>query len=379
MKDNFVAASKEIIVIFRYDDFSSNSPDVVDNALIHAFAQQGVSCTFGVVPFVTAGDYRDSNPCEEIALTEAKVQILKKAMANSAVDIALHGCNHRTNYKQPPHSEFYGLDYEVQLVKIRRGKEFMEGKFGAPVTTFIPPWNSYDRNTLKALDKAGIDCISANRYGLAEKPLQLKYAPIVAETSDLKRAINSARKMNEAPLIVVLIHPYDFTESGDSRAKISCIEFGNLLLWLSSQQDIKICSISQLLSQRVSLGGDRFIANRPSLLENILPPFIAKTNDTPFYMSVKNANKMKTIKILNAAIFFILIGVTATILGYWGSRIVFNYSEILSSVMSYATVAALIAHSVRIYRKRALYFKGALLFVTLLGFLLGYLLNLSFS
>lgn len=379
MRNNFVTETKKIIVVFRYDDFSSNSPDVVDNALIHAFAQQGVSCTFGVVPFVTAGDYRNSNHCEEIALTETKIQILKKATANSAVDIALHGCNHRTNYKQPPHSEFYGLDYEAQLAKIRRGKKFLEGKFGTHINTFIPPWNSYDHNTLKALDEAGIDCISANRYGLADKSLRLKYAPIVAEISDLKRAINTARGLNEAPLIVVLMHPYDFTESGDSRAKISCVEFGNLLLWLSSQQDIKVCSISQLLSQRVSLGDDRFIANRPSLLENILPPFITKTNDMPLYMSVKYANKIKTVKIINTAISFTLVGTTASILGYWGTHIVFSYSEVLSSIVDYTTATALIAHSVHIYRKRALYFKGALLFVILLGLLIGSLLNLGFS
>ena len=123
MKNNSITETKEIIVAFRYDDFSSNSPDVVDNALIHAFAQQGVSCTFGVVPFVTAGDYRDSNPCEEIALTETKVQILKKAMAN--IDILIINDGETREFAKEPNIVRAAqkiLKYGPKMIIVKRGE-----------------------------------------------------------------------------------------------------------------------------------------------------------------------------------------------------------------------------------------------------------------
>jgi peptidoglycan/xylan/chitin deacetylase (PgdA/CDA1 family) len=39
----------------------------------------------------------------------------------------------------------------IQLDRLIEGKRYLEGILGAPVTTFMPPWNRYDRNTLKAL------------------------------------------------------------------------------------------------------------------------------------------------------------------------------------------------------------------------------------
>ena len=52
-------------------------------------------------------------------------------------------------------SEFFGLDYENQLNKIKSGLEKFREK-NVSIRSFFAPNHTYDSNTLKALDKSGI-------------------------------------------------------------------------------------------------------------------------------------------------------------------------------------------------------------------------------
>ena len=52
-------------------------------------------------------------------------------------------------------SEFYGRPYAVQYDTIKKGRDDIKQAFGVVPTTFIPPFDKSDNNTLKAAKALG--------------------------------------------------------------------------------------------------------------------------------------------------------------------------------------------------------------------------------
>ena len=84
----------------------------------------------------------------------------------------MHGCNHlytqhsdkKDIFNYGGNSEFYGLDYDLQLKKIKLGLlEFEKKKI--KIRSFFAPNHIYDENTLNALRECGIKII-IDGYGL---------------------------------------------------------------------------------------------------------------------------------------------------------------------------------------------------------------------
>jgi len=160
-------APKAITVVFRYDDPSAKTNTDIEGQLIAAFRQYNMCCTFAVIPFVVR-DVHDPKPQEYLPLPEERAQLFAGAAREGVLEIAQHGYSHQTNGLQAEgYSEFAGLKYEEQVQKIKKGKEFLEQKLGMPVLTFVPPWNSYDVDTLRALEQTGFQCLSSNRQGFS--------------------------------------------------------------------------------------------------------------------------------------------------------------------------------------------------------------------
>lgn len=69
-------------------------------------------------------------------------------------------------------SEFANLPYELQRERIKKGKGIMEEQGFCP-TTFIAPWHSYDKNTIKALADEGFKIMNDNSpsFGVNTKTL----------------------------------------------------------------------------------------------------------------------------------------------------------------------------------------------------------------
>lgn len=367
-----IIGKKRVTLVFRYDDFSSDSPDEVEEKLIDAFAQNQMPCTLGVIPFVTTGSFRDPTPCESQPLSEAKVKMLKRGIKNGAVDISLHGCYHRTTRPQSPHTEFAGLPEEAQIEKISMGKDFLEDLLGIPVTVFIPPWNSYDVNTVVALEKTGILCLSANRAGMVSQGRSLKYLPITIELPDVRRAVDEARRSDDpAPIVAVLMHPYDFKESGDSRGKIDATDLQGELSWLSRQDDVDVLSISELANQSADLGPDRFWANAPFSFECVAPPFVQATTERTFYLSLKSARVLRRLNQGSILLFYAVSALIFALAGYGASKLLIGFSERLPYLLSNLIIIVLIAYATHALLKRRVFFRGLLFCVANLGFFIG--------
>lgn len=351
---------KRISVFFRYDDFSETSATAVDNGLIEALRRQGVVCTFAVIPAVTAGNFRDPDTIENRPLGTEKLALLRNAIRDGVVDVTLHGLHHRTRFHQAPHSEFTGLDRVRQTEMIREGKQFLEQQLAVSVRGFVPPWNNYDVNTIAALQDSAIDGISANRYSPCLDRQGIRYLPITIETHELRTAVSRARDSTERdPIIGVLLHPYDFRESGDPRARMSCAEFERELEWLKAQADVAIQSVSQLLNGNPSLDTERFRANQPPRYENIFPPFVARTTDAPLYFSAAAARRARRRRVSVA----LLVHLAILALGFLATGMMLAFIPVdlnggLGSVLPWAVWGTVALLGIRTIIKQQLYFRA---------------------
>jgi len=192
-------------------------------------------------------------------------------MKVGAMDAAQHGYSHQTLQSKPGgwHTSYAGLDYDSQLYKIRSGKVFLDKILDTKIATFIPPFNSYDTNTLRALEKLDFQCISANLSGETAATTPLKILPATCSLAQLKEAIHYARKIIDShPMICVMFHQYDFVETENNIEaekivhKMSLKEFDDLVAWITSQNDLQVRSISQLLQENIDLSMERFINNK---------------------------------------------------------------------------------------------------------------------
>jgi len=244
---------ERITVAFRYDDPSAKTNTDIEDQVIAAFRQYNMCCTFAVIPFVCAGDCHDPGPQEYLPLPVEKAEMFVAAVREGVLEIAQHG------YQAEDYSEFAGLNYEEQVQKIKKGKEFLEQKLGMPVLTFVPPWNTYDENTLIALEKAGFTHLSASARGVASSATRLQFLPATVGITQLKHAVVMARQtLDRSPVIVALFHPYNFTEVDPLRGLITFDEFTQTLEWISQQEDVRVEPIRHIQSLR----RERYVANK---------------------------------------------------------------------------------------------------------------------
>lgn len=332
-----------IKIFFRYDDYSSGSPTEVDSGLIKVMRQNNIACTYAVIPSVTNDDCERPGCGKELLLTREKIEVLKSATRDGAVEIGLHGWNHRTNKHSlsPYLSEFKGLSLKDQIGIIRRGYYFLAEEIEQPPKAFIPPWNGYDKNTLRALEHVGIPVLSANRFGTCNRSINLLYAPITTEFDLIGEALQHARKSEDSsPIIGVMIHPYNFSESNDSRASFDLVEFDSEIRHLIGCDDITITSINALANDGPQeIDQERYRKNRPSILENAYPSFIEKTRRGPIYLSPHHAGHVKARKDMVAGSFYAGIALVALL----GSLLLFSVisGPFLSVTLYSSTIAGI--------------------------------------
>lgn len=367
-KINFEEVLSVITVFFRYDDYSSLSPSQVDGGLIDVLRRKNVSCTFAVIPAVTIGNYHDPAEREVVPLSGTKLSMLKQACEDGVVECALHGWNHRSLRGSAPHSEFFGLPLEDQKDRLAQGCEFFKTQLGITPQVFVPPWNSYDTNTLSALEGLNVGCISANRYFSSFSASGLRHLPITIDMRGLRSAIDHARTIIDPdPIIGVLLHPYDFHESGDPRGMMNCEEFEHELGWLAQQSGVQVRTVGVLANENHVLDVGRYLANQPSPLESIFPPFLMKTNDTPVYMTSQLARRVRA----NRVAVTVFLHLAITVAAWIGAKVVFSHLPkgdlIISSVTNYAALLGMALIGVRAILARRVYFFGMALLSTLVG------------
>jgi len=336
--------ASEIVVIFRYDDYSSRSSTDAEMAIIGTFKKYRLPVTFGVVPFPTEGRFIDPAPQKLLALTEEKARILREAVQAEIVEAAQHGFSHHSTRDKYDGgwTEFDGVDYDTQLRKILRGKKYLESVVGGPVDVFIPPFESYDRNTLKALDAAGYKILASGRFGPVEADSGLVLLPSTCLLGRLKAVVTAARRFPEHRLlIVVLFHDSDFIEIDARRGWTTFAQFDELVGWVASQRDIKVLT-HKLASQEISgLDAERFLSFQEfNYAFHWLPPFLHPL-ETGIYLPTARSRSLVASGRIMTAVFYVSFIAVVLALSFFVGRPIFRWPKSAAWIFSGIAVLAI--------------------------------------
>lgn len=242
-----LAHAKQIVVVFRYDDVSNGSNTDVDMRVLAAFQDRKVPITFSVIPFCGAFPKEAGQP-DPSPLNEAKAWMLRRALDVGGFEVAQHGYSHEDVRAGQPDgsSEFRGDPYERQYERIVRGKRHLERVLDIPVVSFVPPWNTYDEQTVRALKELGFRVFSP---GGPDAAIQAKYhLPFVGDCQSLttlKQRIEEARKgTTPHPLVPGLFHVFQISDYNKQYGEFTFVELESLLDWIRDQHDVKCMTIT---------------------------------------------------------------------------------------------------------------------------------------
>ena len=248
---------RSITIVIRYDDFCDRSPSTVEKQLFELFARRHVPLVVSVIPYCQYGE-------ETRLLSREKRTLLKLARLQSEIEIALHGYTHAAlTTVAGKKSEFAGLPKYRQMAMLERGRIALEKSFHCKVTTFVPPWSTYDEVTVKCLEELGFDCLSSDLRGPFPATEELKFAPATCGLGELSRALISARAMPVTNVVIVaLFHSYDLAGGTTSCGKISITWLDYILARANAASDIQFSTMKRLCSYTADLGWRRAAWNR---------------------------------------------------------------------------------------------------------------------
>lgn len=242
-------------VSFRFDDPSPDSDHTLEAEILDRFQRYDMPVTVAVVPFTK------SNPVR--ALEREDVPHLVQACASGRIEIALHGHRHLRTHKNlhGSPSEFSGLSLEEQIDLLHAGRGVLQQVFGESVAGFVPPWNTFDDNTLKAAAAAGMRYVGAG-FG-AKQALRARGLPLVVPKTcsmrprELNQAIAEAKTFAPLrPWIVFVFHPDNFVEfrevpaEGEADSWLSLPLLDTMLRRLSEEQGIEVVTLGSATSDQ---------------------------------------------------------------------------------------------------------------------------------
>lgn len=350
----------QITLVFRYDDPSSMSDWDMERKIIELFANIDQRCTFAVVPNHTTGEVRSTLKQSRKSLGQKKGDLLKQAVDKGVIDIALHGETHQTIVEKEGvkyATEFAGLNFDEQRQKIILAKNMLENTIGITVSIFVPPFNTFDSETVAALEATKFTCISNDTSGDISLFADLKVLPTTCKISELQEVVEIARKDSDnSPLIAVLFHQYDFREISSINGRLSFGEFESIVRWVTRQKDINIVSVGQAVNGDENTSAFRFFLNYR--LPDMFPDFL-KSEDKRIYHSVSYSLRAILPGMILYLFVFIFIALSAFIFSLFVPEFIKKHLYFLTAV-SGILFLFLVVYSV--YGAH-LYVKGAVLIV----------------
>ena len=349
---------KQINVVFRYDDYSSKSTTEIEQRIIDLFHDDGISITFGVIPFSLVDDTLEQSGANLLQLTPEKEAFLKAGFESGVIDVALHGYTHKAINPEVP-SEFTGSDYSTQLEKITEGKKYLESLINAPITLFIPPWNRYDLNTLQALEELGFSTISAGEGGEAPETSKLEYLPATIDLPQIQEAVYVARNSSDKqPLIVVLLHDYDFKEHNQERGYITLPEFSDQVNWLASQSDVRMLSVTQATQIITDLSPQRYLLNTQNC-QRIYRYLPVPLHGEACKLQYQEPATLRTI--LKISSFYLAILLLGFGISFVAGYLIFPRSKFLMNLGTFGSMALSLVVLIYLFHDLEIYLRGMII------------------
>lgn len=192
-------------VCVRVDDFLRPTPAMKN--CIEGFLERGVSVHVATIP---------------AALTTEGAQYLSQLNKRfgASVEIGQHGFRHEERRSASRRFEVGpGMAYGTQRQIVEAGREALRRKLGRPAApVFVPPFNGFDRTTLRVLADLGFEVISAEERQpilstsgrLVEVSANLDALwgyepPLRKPLAEIVRAVRQVCRRR--PFVVLLLHP----------------------------------------------------------------------------------------------------------------------------------------------------------------------------
>ena len=286
-------------LVIRYDDWwatpaQSPTKAEIDRKVLEIATSHGVPITIAYVPaHPVRGSGLGSKEFAELRRDDPVLEPLRQAVEKHRVEVALHGLHHigrrirgdgpdvlhpgEAGYtggdppsgKAPVYSEFAGLPPDVQSRMIEEGIRILTAAGLPRPVSFVPPFNTYDEATCRACALHGLTILSGDRRGaLPDPPDSLRLLPTTWEWPHLREHLDEmlafAQQVGARRAVcVVLVHYFDFEESGSARAVTSLAEFDDVLGRISRDPRVCVTTLAQLAADDADIvTAARFRADR---------------------------------------------------------------------------------------------------------------------
>jgi len=271
-----------INLCFRFDDLSARSNHAVEALIFRTFAANRIPLTIAAVPYSHIGN-------QVIAFRSSDAVHVMDGYRAGTIEIAQHGFSHANRSPSPSgkQSEFAGVERNVQGQLIEQGRRCLTEVFGTRPLGFVPPWNSYDAITAEILARTGYRYISAG-WEMPTSKERIVCVPRTTSLNDLESAIATARRFEWfSPAVVVVLHDYDFEESGEVGWSMNVRLLDKLLAWVNAQPSLATWTIGGAvergLSSSTAVRWNAWRRRFPYRLRKLFPEAIIVTN--PFQRS----------------------------------------------------------------------------------------------
>jgi hypothetical protein len=203
-------------VIFREDDVAPNADFAELQAVNQLNINMNVPVTLGIIPH----PYPTPSGNQLIKVNNTFLEYMRSLTSNHLFQFAQHGYTHLDTGPSPVGpSEFYGRPYAAQYDAIKQGRADIIQAFGVTPTSFLPPFDKSDNNTVKACKALGFTEYSTafqdfNQNGGNLDGMRLDTISIELGNNTLQSLENATNQWLNDPYsintFVVLYHPADF-------------------------------------------------------------------------------------------------------------------------------------------------------------------------
>lgn len=236
-------------MVFRLDD-PRPVCDSVSMQVVQLFNAKQVPLTIAIVPC----DSCENTITPPISTSSQYIA----AIQQNNIELALHGLTHQNINGA---GEFGGLDSTEAVRRIAKGKQALQAIFDKEISTFIPPFNSWNEHTLTALRMHGMNAISADIF----TPIyadSVHYFPetlghLMAQKGIWRAAEDAIMGCEEKDAVcVVMFHAYDLPDEQ------SWQQLESLLDACKTNEDVQCHTYQSLLASGVESSATRYRANQ---------------------------------------------------------------------------------------------------------------------
>jgi peptidoglycan/xylan/chitin deacetylase (PgdA/CDA1 family) len=286
------AGKKMKYVVFRDDDVAPNAKFAELQAVNQVHIDKNVPVTLGIVP------YNDASASSKLLADKQFFNYMRALASNPLFEFAQHGYTHK-DLSTAATSEFFGSSYPAQYNAIKAGRDLIVQAFGVVPTTFIPPFDKSDSNTLKAAKALGF-----TQYSTATQDLNVNQGyrggiKIESTSFEFKNQnLQSLKSRTESFLndtrgsdtLVVLYHPSDFSGPSDTVSKEKIKLLADYIDYLSGTGRVQFTTIDRSLttdgpSSSFSSGTPLQVKNPASPTPAASTTTVASTNEGSFILT----------------------------------------------------------------------------------------------